>query len=718
MLGGVSDPPRARPVSLVERVATTALVPALVLLAERIPLAYVDAGAVARVKANVSPLGVGIAPFITAYALVELLALLVPRWRRARREARGRLRLERASGALALLLSVVQAYGVAMSLESSDLVVVAGLLPRIVHTASLVGGTCAAVLAARWVTRRGLVNGYVLLWAMPVVLDLLGGQAFRNAALQGAARDALLLGVALLVPVVATVVAVAAGDAVASVLPGEESAYRGGTPAAPRVHYAVPVSSIQPITVAGSLLMMPAVLAAWVPGMRDLSTLLQRGDVAFEVTYAAVLLLAMVVAAGLLHRSNEVVAFVRRLGAVSDEDARRDEGRAFRRAMIPTVAFLLVLVAASRAARGLSSGAPAMVALAIATAVAIDLGRSLAAHLRARDLVCVAEEHDAYAVAALRAALAAEGVDAKPRGMAVLSLLQAFAPYAPVGLYVRAGDAERATALLRHWAAGEAKPASPAPTGVASALGRAAASPVAKAAGLVGLAAMALAVGRLPRPERPPARRADVLLLRVDDEADPLKGIHEDDVPEGVSLYTEAVPVGPGHSQQHAYARIMPHDGESNGAAWSRVLPWLQTRALPDGDRWAWQDVTEPVAPEEQGGPMTFRVVGLRTIVLRGEPVVTTADVEDAVVTLDDNSGPGYPSVYVMVTLGSAGAERFYDVTREWNGRRLAILVDGHVDSAPVIKQPIRGGRISITMGAGDLDKQLADARQLAAGLR
>lgn len=717
MLAGVSDPPHARPVSLLERVATTALVPALVMLAGRIPLADVDTGALARAKASVSPLAIGITPFITAYALVELAALVVPRWRRLRHEARGRLRLERASTGLALLLALVQGFTLSLSLESTDLVAHPGTLFRIVTTASLVGGSCAAALAARWITRRGLVNGYVLLWALPVAFDLLGGQAFRNAVIEGGSRAAVLLGVALLVPVIATAVAVAGGDAVAAALPAGESAYRGGTPAAPRAYYAVPASSIQPITVAGSGLAFPALLGTWhIPGMRELGSMLQRGDVAFEVAYAVVLLAAMFIAAALLHRTGEVVAFVRRLGAVSEEGARRDEAGAFRRAMVPTAAYLLTLVAASRAAHGLSSAAPSVVALAMATAVAIDLGRSFVAHLRARDLVCVAEEHDAYAVAALRAALAAEGLDARPRGMAVLSLLQAFGPYAPVGLYVRAGDAERATALLRHWAAGEAKPASPATTVPATALGRAAVSPVAKAAVLVGLAAMALAVHRVPRAEKPPARRADVAILRVDDDAEALEGLREDDVPEGVSLYTEMIPAGQGRSQQRTYARIVPHAGESNDAAWARVLPWLKTRPLPEGDRWAWQDVTEPVPSEDEGAPTTFRVVGLRTIVLRGEPVVTTADVEDALVKVDESTG--YQSVYVLVTLGSAGAERFYDVTREWNGRRLAILVDGHVDSAPVIRSPIAGGRISITMGAGDLDKQLADARRLAAGLR
>ena len=57
-------------------------------------------------------------------------------------------------------------------------------------------------------------------------------------------------------------------------------------------------------------------------------------------------------------------------------------------------------------------------------------------------------------------------------------------------------------------------------------------------------------------------------------------------------------------------------------------------------------------------------------------------------------------------------------MTTEWLERRMAIVIDDHVDSAPVIRSPIRGGRLTITMGAGEPDKQLADARLLAASLR
>jgi preprotein translocase subunit SecD len=71
-----------------------------------------------------------------------------------------------------------------------------------------------------------------------------------------------------------------------------------------------------------------------------------------------------------------------------------------------------------------------------------------------------------------------------------------------------------------------------------------------------------------------------------------------------------------------------------------------------------------------------------------------------------------------MLTFSPAGAERFEEVTGANVGRRFAIILDDVIDSAPVIKTKIGGGRASITMGAGDPEKQLQDARKLELVLR
>jgi preprotein translocase subunit SecD len=70
-------------------------------------------------------------------------------------------------------------------------------------------------------------------------------------------------------------------------------------------------------------------------------------------------------------------------------------------------------------------------------------------------------------------------------------------------------------------------------------------------------------------------------------------------------------------------------------------------------------------------------------------------------------------SPYVAITLDSRGARIFERVTSENVGRQLAIVLDGKVQSAPVIRERIGGGR-AIISGSFTLD----EARDLAIVLR
>jgi preprotein translocase subunit SecD len=45
-------------------------------------------------------------------------------------------------------------------------------------------------------------------------------------------------------------------------------------------------------------------------------------------------------------------------------------------------------------------------------------------------------------------------------------------------------------------------------------------------------------------------------------------------------------------------------------------------------------------------------------------------------------------------------------------------LLDGVVESAPVIKAKVEGGHASITMGAGEPERQLEDARRVELTVR
>jgi preprotein translocase subunit SecD len=94
--------------------------------------------------------------------------------------------------------------------------------------------------------------------------------------------------------------------------------------------------------------------------------------------------------------------------------------------------------------------------------------------------------------------------------------------------------------------------------------------------------------------------------------------------------------------------------------------------------------------------------------------VVSGEEVADAQVAAD--AGSGLP--YVMLELTSAGARKLESATRQHVGRRLAIVLNGEVLSAPVIMGPITAGRAQVTLGAGAPDQLLRAARDLALSLR
>ena len=81
--------------------------------------------------------------------------------------------------------------------------------------------------------------------------------------------------------------------------------------------------------------------------------------------------------------------------------------------------------------------------------------------------------------------------------------------------------------------------------------------------------------------------------------------------------------------------------------------------------------------------------------VVQKKSVLTGADLSTARVSIDQNTG----EPYVSVEFNPAGARVFAEVTEASVGRRLAIVLDGNVHSAPVIRERIPSGQAQITGG-------------------
>lgn len=207
-------------------------------------------------------------------------------------------------------------------------------------------------------------------------------------------------------------------------------------------------------------------------------------------------------------------------------------------------------------------------------------------------------------------------------------------------------------------------------------------------------------------------RTARLEFKMVDDEGDFFGKIKEEELPEGegISIYQEQAPAGPGKSVTTHFARMTKKDKESQADTLVRFKKWVKSLNVPDDHEVGYEEIIDYDQDTSQSTE-----VGWRTFYLFSKAEVTGDYITDA--TVSQEQGQGMGQFYVLVTFTPAGSARFEEVTGANVQRRFAIILDDIMNSAPVIKQKI-SGKASITLGAGDPEKQLADARRLELVLR
>ncbi len=185
---------------------------------------------------------------------------------------------------------------------------------------------------------------------------------------------------------------------------------------------------------------------------------------------------------------------------------------------------------------------------------------------------------------------------------------------------------------------------------------------------------------------------------------------------EGISHYEEIAPDGVDangkkKSIKESYARMVcqpkKYPGESMNDCLGRFKAWAATLNAPDDHQIGFEAVTEPIPDTE---PLQFHQIGWRTVYMYARAELTGDSITEASVGQDQQNFGQY---YVLLSFSPAGADTFEEVTGANVNKRFAIILDDVVDSSPVIRQKIGGGKATITMGAGDPEKQLHDAKQL-----
>jgi preprotein translocase subunit SecD len=110
----------------------------------------------------------------------------------------------------------------------------------------------------------------------------------------------------------------------------------------------------------------------------------------------------------------------------------------------------------------------------------------------------------------------------------------------------------------------------------------------------------------------------------------------------------------------------------------------------------------------------TNEITNLEPYLVEAGSSLTGDELQEAIVRIDQEQN----RPYVGLEFKPQGAKIFEEITGSHIGKRLAIVLDGNVYSAPVVQARIAGGSAQITLGAGDYNSTMSEARDLALVLR
>jgi preprotein translocase subunit SecD len=175
-----------------------------------------------------------------------------------------------------------------------------------------------------------------------------------------------------------------------------------------------------------------------------------------------------------------------------------------------------------------------------------------------------------------------------------------------------------------------------------------------------------------------------------------------EDLPEGITTQTEVVSAGTDKPQ--VVSTYLVASGEEARVRLQELIAELD---VPDGRQFTLGRLEGGAATDEGRW---------RTWYLFDQTDVTGEDIKDAFVSFDASEGN---RPVVAVHFDSQGARAFERMTGRNVKRRMAIVLDDRVESAPVIQTEIGGGRAQITLGQfANYDKLMGEANDLVVVLK
>ncbi|MDP7558120.1 MAG: preprotein translocase subunit SecY [Candidatus Marinimicrobia bacterium] len=222
----------------------------------------------------------GIMPYISASIIIQLMGVVVPYFQRLQKEGdEGRKKITQITRYGTVLISALQAYGIAVFLQSIDPVMVAGQEMNVVHTGfsgfrfiavvSLVTGTIFIMWLGEQITERGIGNGISLIIMVGIVaripMMILTEINKIQTDLRGPLTEVVLMGI--MVVIVGFVVLITQGTRKIPVQYAKRVVGRkvyGGQ--STHIPMRVNTAGVMPIIFAQSIMFLPTTIATFFSG--------------------------------------------------------------------------------------------------------------------------------------------------------------------------------------------------------------------------------------------------------------------------------------------------------------------------------------------------------------------------------------------------------------------------------------------------------------------
>jgi preprotein translocase subunit SecD len=148
-------------------------------------------------------------------------------------------------------------------------------------------------------------------------------------------------------------------------------------------------------------------------------------------------------------------------------------------------------------------------------------------------------------------------------------------------------------------------------------------------------------------------------------------------------------------------------------AAYPEQMPQITELAIPSS-------IEFKIVEKAGSGDLDSLTFNGETLYLHKEPVLTQADIETMRIRKDDSMS-GYlksllpsnarpaPTVTLLIRFKKESRARLNELTTQYQGQRMAIIINGSLLQAPVIREPLKNGEMAITLITGQeelLDKK------------